>query len=140
MPSPVLNGATLYPATVDYHDAVAGMTFLAGQTAPERVFEYAADAQSFYDVPLAQLTPSETPAIEGVRAGNGTIAFSIEAPSALEYGAAIWADPAKLGISGVHVFPAGHAAVVFVMQLQAGPNQVSFPCPGCTGTTFTYAT
>lgn len=140
VPSPVLNDSTLYPATIDYHDATAGMTFAAGHTAPMRVFEYSADAQSYYDVPLAQLTPAQTPTIESVAVSGGSITFSIAAPSALEYGAAIWADPSKLGISGTNVYPAGHAGVVLVMQLSAGPNQISFPCTGCTGTTFTYAT
>lgn len=140
VPSPVLNGSTLYPATIDYHDAAAGMTFLAGQTAPQRVFEYSADSQSFYNVPLAQLTAAQTPRIESVAVSNGSITFSVDSPGALEYGAAIWSNPTGLGISGSNVYPAGRAGVVLVMQLQPGPNQISFPCTGCTGTTFTYAT
>lgn len=140
VPSPVLNGATLYPATIDYHDATAGMTFAAGRTAPMRVFEYAQDPVSTYDSPLAQLAAAQTPAIESVVIANGSIAFSVTSPSALEYGAAIWTDPAKLGISGSGIVPAGRAGVVLVMHLQAGPNQISFPCTACTGTTFTYAT
>ena len=140
VPSPVLNGATLYPATIDYHDATAGMTFLAGRTSPMRVFEYAADPVSIYNVPLTLLSPADTPTINNVAVSGGSIVFSVSSPEALEFGAAIWSDPAKLGISGANVVPAGHAGVVLIMQLQPGPNQISFPCAGCTGTTFTYAT
>lgn len=140
VPSPVLNGSTLYPATIDYHDAVAGMSFLAGHTTPSRVFEYAFDPQSFYNVPLAQLSAAQTPTIDGVTVSDGAIVVSVTSPAALEYGVAIWSDPAKLGLSGTNVVPAGHAGAVLVMHLQPGPNTVSFPCSACTGTTFTYAT
>ena len=140
VPSPELNGGTLYPATIDYHDSNVGMTFLAGHTAPTRVFEYAADSQSIYDVPLVQLPAAQTPSLTGVAVANGSITFAFTAPSAIYYGVAIWADPATLGISGAGVTPAGHAGVVLTFELQAGVNDISFACHGCTGTTFAYST
>jgi len=140
VPSPVLNGATLYPATIDYHDDAVGMTFLAGHTTPTRVFEYAQDPQSFYNAPLAVLSSAQTPTLTGVAVSDGSIAFQFSAPVALRYGVALWADPALLGIAGTNVTPSGHAGVVMTFQLQAGPNQVSFPCSGCTSATFTYST
>lgn len=140
VPSPELNGGTLYPATIDYHDNNVGMTFLAGHTTPTRVFEYAADPQSFYDVPLAQLSAAQTPTLSGVAVANGSITFAFSAPAAIYYGVAIWADPSVLGITGAAVTPAGSAGVVLTFQLQEGVNDISFPCPGCTGTTFAYST
>lgn len=140
VPSPVLNGGTLYPATIDYHDAVAGMTFAAGHTVPIRVFEYAADTQSFYDVPLVQLTADQTPVLNAASVSHGAISFSLTSSVAMEYGVALWSNPSQLGMSGTNVVPAGRAGVVLIMHLQAGPNQMSFPCAACTGTTFTYAT
>jgi hypothetical protein len=140
LPSPILNGATLYPATIDYHDAVAGMTFLAGRTTPVRVFEYAAHPLSNYNVPLAELSAPQTPWLTKVAVANGSITFEFQAPVALEYGAALWSDPAALGITGAGVTPAGRAGVVLTFQLRAGTNDIAFPCPGCTGTIFPYST
>lgn len=140
VPSPLLGGGTLYPATIDYHDTQVGMTFLAGHTVPSRVFEYAQDPTSSFDVPLAQLSPAQTPTLTNVAVGNGSISFAFTSPAALRYGVAIWSDPAQLGISGTGVTAAGHAGVVLTFDLQPGANTISFPCSGCTGTTFTYST
>jgi hypothetical protein len=140
VPSPVLNGATLYPATIDYHDNTVGMTFLAGHTTPTRVFEYAADPQSIYNVPLVQLPVAQTPSLTGVAVANGSITFAFSAPMAINYGVAIWTDPTILGMSGPGITPAGHAGVVLTFTLQQGVNNITFACPGCTGTTFAYST
>lgn len=140
VPSAILNDGTLYPATIDYHDSAVGMTFLAGHTTPTRVFEYAADPQSFYDVPLAQLSTAQTPTLTNVSVTSGSISFAFAAPVAIRYGVVLWADPSLLQISGNGVTPAGHAGVVLTFNLQEGANTVTFACPGCTGTTFTYAT
>jgi hypothetical protein len=140
VPSPVIGGGTLYPATIDYHDSVAGMTFLAGHTMPARVFEYAADPLSTYDVPLAQLPASQSPTLTNVAAGNGVIAFAFQSVLSMHYGVALWTDPATLHLNGPGVTVAGRAGVVLTFQLQPGANSVSFPCAGCNGTTFTYST
>jgi hypothetical protein len=140
VPSTVLNGGTLYPATIDYHDNLVGMTFLAGHSTPTRVFEYSQDTQSFYNKALTQLSTAQTPTLTGVTVAHGTITFQLRAPAALRYGIAIWSDPALLQIAGPNVTPAGHAGVVLTFQLQTGINKVTFACPGCTSTTFPYST
>ncbi len=140
VPSAVLDGGTLYPATIDYHDGTAGMTFLAGHTTPTRVFPYALDPHSAYNLPLVQLSPTQTPALTNVAVTGGSIVFHFQAPIATYYGVALWSDPASLRMSGPGVTPAGRAGVVLTFQLQSGPNDVTFACPGCTGATFPYST
>ena len=130
---------TLYPATIDYHDAAAGMTFLAGHTMPTRVYEYAADAQSYYNVALATLAQAGTPTLTNVAVANGTITFQFNAPATVRYGVALWTNPTALGIRGTGVTPAGNAGVVLTFTLQQGTSDITFSCPGCTGTTFPYA-
>jgi len=140
VPSPIVNGSELYPATIDYHDTQTGMTFLAGHTLPTRAFVYAQDPTSAYDVPLVSLPASATPALTAVAAGHGKLALAFQAPMALHYGIAIWSDPAKLRISGRGVTVAGRAGVVVTFDLSPGSNQVVVPCGGCRSTTFTYST
>lgn len=139
-PSPFLNGATLYPATIDYHDAVVGMTFLAGHTTPTRVFRYADDPLSLYNVPLAQLPLGQTPSLTGVTVGTGMISFAFNSPAATRYGIALWSDSTALGISGPNVTTAGHAGVIVTFDLKPGVNTFTVPCSGCSSTTFGYAT
>ncbi len=139
--SDILGGnQTLYPATIDFHDNVAGMTFLAGHTTPTRVFPYALDPQSAFNVPLAELQASQTPSLTGVAVANGSISFAFSAPIATHYGIAIWSDPALLQMSGPNVVPAGRAGDVVTFDLQPGSNTISVPCGGCSSTTFTYST
>ncbi len=140
LPSVVLNGATLYPATIDYHDDLVGMTFLAGHTLPTRVFPYALDPTSTFNVPLAQLPAAAMPTLTNVAVAQGTISFQLQSSQAMHFGLALWSDPTALGISGPGVTPAGRAGVVLTFQLQSGTNDITFACPGCTGTTFDYAT
>lgn len=141
IPSDILGAdQTLYPATIDFHDNAAGMTFLAGHTTPTRVFPYALDPQSSFNMPLAQLQAAQMPKLTAVAAANGAISFAFSSPQATHYGVAIWSDPSTLGIKGSNVFPAGRAGTVITFDLQAGANTVSVPCSGCSGTTFTYST
>jgi hypothetical protein len=140
VPSPVLNGATLYPATIDFHDNAAGMTFLAGHTMPTRVFEYAGDTASFYNVPFPIVPANQRPTLNNVSVAKGEIAFSFQAPVALHYGVALWANPQALGLSGRGVTPAGRGGVVLTFDLQPGSNTIQFACPGCTSTTLQYST
>jgi hypothetical protein len=130
----------LYPGTIDYHDAISGMTFIAGHTAPSRVFRYADYPVSANAVPLPQVPSAQLPALTNVVAGKGSIAFQFSAPVALHYGVALWSDPAALALNGTGVHPAGRAGVVLVFDLQPGSNQITFSCARCTSTTFPYAT
>jgi len=139
VPSSILNGQTLYPATIDYHDAKTGMTFLAGHTLPTRLFVYAGDTQSAYNVPLPTLPNSQMPVLNGAVAGNGKLSLEFYAPSAIHFGIALWSDPTKLRIANPGAISAGRAGSVVVFDLQAGPNQVVIRCGGCRSTTFTYS-
>lgn len=140
VPSPQLGGGTLYPATIDYHDARVGMTFLAGHTMPKRVFRYADATMSLYNRPLPELAPSEMPALTSVTVSTGTIAFAFTSPAALHFGVALWSNPAALGLSGPNVVPAGRAGAVVTFDLQPGQNQIIVRCASCTSTTLPYAT
>lgn len=137
--APLLGGVTIYPATIDYHDTMSAMTFLAGETLPRRVFRYADDPTSTYNIPLPVVPDAQLPALTNVAVTGGAMTLHFTAPVALHYGIALWTDPAALGLSGAGVVPAGHAGVVLVFDLQSGPNDVSFSCAHCTGTTFPYA-
>jgi hypothetical protein len=137
--SRLLNGQKLYPATIDYHDAQAGMTFLCGHTVPTRVFRYADFPQSFYNVPFSVLPDDLLPTLSGAVADKGVLTLSFEAPQALHYGIALWSDPAILQIRDAHAVPAGRAGVVVTFDLQAGANQVAIRCAGCGSTTLPYA-
>jgi hypothetical protein len=139
-PSSLLGGTTVYPATIDYHDRTSGMTFIAGETTPTRVFRYADYSTALDALPLPQVPASQLPTLTNVAMSGGKLALHFEAPVALHYGIALWTDPAPLELSGTGVVPAGHAGVVLVFDLQSGPNDVSFSCANCTGTAFPYST
>lgn len=137
--SALLGGTTVYPATIDYHDNISGMTFAAGQTLPTRVFRYADYSASLDALPLPQVPAAQLPSLTNVAVESGKIVFHFDAPAALHYGVAIWSDPSALGFSGPGVVRAGRAGAVLVFNLQSGPNDVSFSCASCAGTTFPYS-
>lgn len=137
--SSLLGGITVFPATIDYHDNAAGMTFIAGHTTPSRVFRYADYPASTDQLPLPTVPASQLPQLENVAIGNGQLAFHFVAPAPLHYGVALWTDPAALGLSGSGVVPAGHAGVVLVFNLQSGPNDVTFACAHCTAAPLQYS-
>jgi hypothetical protein len=138
--SSILGGQKLYPATIDYHDAQSGMTFLAGHTLPTRVFRYADYPHSAFNVPLPTIPESETPQLTAASAEDGTLALSFRAPVALHYGIAIWSDPAVLRLTNPGAIAAGRAGVVVTFDLKPGPNQIVVRCSGCRATTFPYST
>jgi hypothetical protein len=138
--SPLLGNGTLYPATIDYHDTKSGMTFLAGHLTPSRIYRYADDPTSAYNVALFPLASTQLPTVTNVAIGNGTVALQINAPAALHYGVALWSDPAALRISGPHAVAAGRGGVVLTFDVQPGVNTVSVPCSGCTSAVLPYAT
>ncbi len=135
------NGAPFSPATIDYHDDIAGMTFLAGHTLPARMFVYAQDPVSTFNHPLVETLPSDPtfPQLLGVATASGTLSFTFQAPSAIHFGVALWTKPATLMLSGGNVTPAGRAGVVVTFDLPAGRSTQSVPCGGCTSTTFPYS-
>jgi hypothetical protein len=126
------------PATIDFHDRNVGMTFVAGKTAPARIFEYGKETTSIYDIGVPELT--QMPTISRAVASAGTLTLQISTPIATEYGVAIWADPATLGLTGSNIYIAGHAGAVATFQLPAGTSQQTIPCSACTSTTFSYST
>jgi hypothetical protein len=138
--SPVLDGDRLYPATIDYHDARAGMTFLAGHTLPTRVFRYADDPVSRFDRPLKALPSQAWPRLAGVRISRGRIALIVDSPQPLHFGIALWSDPARLRIVRPGAFPAGKAGVVVTFDLRRGRNTIAIVCPGCDGRALPYST
>lgn len=140
VPSSIVNGSELYPATIDYHDALVGMSFLSGHTLPTRVFRYADYPHSAFNVPLPTLPASMIPTLTSVSSKKGKLALAFQAPAAIRFGIALWSSPAKLAISYPGAIVAGRAGVVVVFDLQQGPNQVVITCGGCKGKTFTYST
>jgi hypothetical protein len=136
----IVNGQTLYPATIDFHDDRTGMTFLAGHTLPTRVFRYADDPTSHFNVPLVLLPPSAYPTLTKASVSHGTLALMLDAPVELHFGIALWAKPTFLHITRFGAIPAGRAGEVVTFDLKKGPNQVVIPCPGCSGTALPYST
>jgi hypothetical protein len=132
LPEPVL------PATIDYHDRVAGMTFESGRALPLRIFEYADAPRSLFNVPLPQVGAAEMPRLTSAAVEAGRLYLHFEASRALHAGIAIWGDPQALGISGAGVVAAGHAGAVAVFDLPQGPSDQSVACAACSSTAFDY--
>jgi hypothetical protein len=135
------NGVPFTPATIDFHDDLAGMTFISGHTLPSRLYTYALDPVSTYDKPLVETLPASSsfPRLTGVSVTNGKMSFSFDAPAALHFGIALWTDPSTLGLTGSNVTRAGHAGVVVTFDLPGGASTESISCGGCTSTTFPYS-
>ncbi|HYL27532.1 MAG TPA: hypothetical protein VEW74_06825 [Candidatus Nitrosotalea sp.] len=139
VPSRLLHGDTLYPATIDYHDSLVGMTFLSGRSLPTRVFRYSDYPVSHFDRPLPQVPSGELPSLLRASVRSGWLELTVAAPRALRYGVAIWSDPQHLRITGPGEIRAGRAATVLVFDLKAGMNNVRYRCSGCRSTTFNYS-
>lgn len=134
----IYNGVGFTPATIDYHDGSAGMTFLSGHTLPARLFEYSQDPISIFNKPLLATYPGDAayPTLVSVVAANGQLTFRFQASVATHFGVAIWSDPVPLGLSGANVTPAGHAGFVAAFDLPAGASSASIGCTGCRSTSF----
>lgn len=139
LPSELLHWDALYPATIDYHDAQTGMTFLSGRTLPARVFRYADYPVSHFNRPLPEVPSAHMPSLVGANVKNGWLTLSFAAPSALRFGVAVWSDPARVRISGPGSIRAGRAGTVMVFDLKAGANTVRYRCSGCRATTLPYS-
>jgi hypothetical protein len=140
IPSPLVRYESMYPATIDYHDSRAGMTFLAGHLLPSRVFHYADYPKSAFNAPLPELSPQRTPTLIGARIGNGKLVLRFQAPVSLRYGIALWSEPSRLKLSGPGVTFAGRAGAVIAFDLHAGENEVTISCGACSGDVLAYAT
>jgi hypothetical protein len=140
IPSPLLGDSVVYPATIDYHDASVGMTFLAGHLLPTRVFRYAEYLKSAFNVPMPELSPMRTPTLDGTVIGKGKIVLRFQAPVALRYGIALWSNPHDLRLFGAGVTPAGRAGAVVAFDLRAGVNEIVIPCGACLGDVLSYST
>ena len=125
-------------ATIDYHDAIAGMTFLSGRTTPTRVFEYAQDPISIFNQAFVELDAK--PTVTSVSLRNHMLTFHFRSTRAVHYGIALWTDPTLLGLIGSNVTAAGHAGVVVTFDIPSGDSDQFVPCTGCTSTTFPYST
>lgn len=137
--SDVLHGDTLYPATIDYHDARVGMTFLSGRTSPSRVFRYADYPVSRFNRPLPEVPQREMPSFRRASAKEGWLQLTFSAPKSMRFGVAIWSNPSLVHISGPGAIRAGRAATVLVFDLNAGTNRVRYRCRGCDTLTFPYS-
>lgn len=130
-----LGGSTVYPATIDYHDTKIGMTFIGGRTMPTRMFRYADYPVSRYNRPIPK---AQMPALTRASVANGRLTLSIYAPTAIRGGAAIWANPAVVRISGGGAISAGRAGTVLVFDLKRGANTIIYRCSKCDGAGFDY--
>lgn len=135
------NGVALLPATIDYHDGAAGMTFASGHTLPDRTFVYAQDPVSAFNRILVPTYPSDPafPALRSASVSSGVMSFAFNAPAPTHFGIAIWSDPALLGVSGPNITAAGHAGFVATFDLPAGSSTQTIACSACTSTTFPYS-
>lgn len=130
-----------YPATIDYHDWAAGMTFVAGRTMPARVFPYdrARGSSTFLTLPRVQR--SETPQLVGAAFHEGALTLTFESPIAVRYGVALWSDPAKIRwqSSQAAITYAGRAAAVAAFDLPRGRFALQLQCIGCSSASFPLA-
>lgn len=135
------NGVEFAPATIDFHDNLAGMTFISGHTLPSRIFEYAQDPTSTFNHTLVETLPSSAmyPQLVNVTTSGGMLSFTFQAPQALHFGVALWTDPATLMLGGTNVVAAGHAGAVITFDLPAGQSTQTIPCGACTSAAFPYS-
>ncbi len=129
------------PATIDYHDASAGMSFIAGRTTPVRVFLYARARTSATRLTLPRLQISEMPQLVFANFHGGALTLRFDSPVATRFGVALWSDPAFVRWTAQHadVTYAGRAAAVAAFDLRRGVNEIVLRCTGCDSATFPVA-
>ncbi len=120
-----------YPATVDYVDRDAAMTFVSGQAMPTRVFPYAADTQSVWYRQLLALPPALIPTIQLAARADHALYLQLFAPAPTHSALALWSDRARLGWRSPESIAAGHAAVIVPLNLPAGASQITLRCDRC---------
>jgi hypothetical protein len=140
LPSTELDGDSLYPATIDYHDRSIAATFLAGHTLPSRLFDYSSQSRSSFDRPLAATPAAALPRLLRARVDRGDVVLTLDSPRKLRYALAFWSDPARLRVSGRAWIAAGRAGVVIPLRLHSGTQTVVVRCGGCSSGVLPYAT
>jgi hypothetical protein len=140
VPSALLEGDALYPATIDYHDARIGATFIAGHLLPARMFDYSQQARSRFDRALQQLPVTTMPRVVASRVLAGRIEITIAASRAMPFALAIWSDASRLEITGRRAIPAGRAGVVVPVDVRRGLQTIVLRCGGCSTSILPYAT
>ena len=132
-PAPVdYLGSPLTPATIDFHDRQMAATFVAPRTMPDRVFAYdAAPVPSTRARGLSESDLHDGPHLLKVRAAPELLEFTFDSARAAHWAVALWADPAKLGLAGSNVIPAGRAGAVVVFDLPAGIAKRRLACGRC---------
>jgi hypothetical protein len=130
-----------YPATIDYHDAEAGMSFVEGRTTPVRVFPYARASTSQTFLTLPRLQRSEMPSLTRAEFAKGRLTLHFRSPVATRYGVALWSDPKRVRWStqGGDITYAGRAGVVAAFDLPRGDSVLVLRCTGCASATFPIA-
>ena len=130
-----------YPATIDYVDSRAGMTFVAGRTTPVRVFRYDRARAWPTFLTLPRLQRSETPRLTSAQFRDSTLTLRWDSPSATRYGVVLWSDPALLQWTSrdAIITYAGRAGAVAAFDLPRGRSAVKLRCAGCSGSAFPIA-
>jgi hypothetical protein len=131
---PVLAGsfrAVVEPATLDYVDRWAALTFVAPSLLPVRIFDYAASPHSRWSAPLAALAQPEMPALERFVRARGALVLHFFSPVTTRYALAFWTDPRTMRWPPAEAVAAGRAASVVAFDLAAGENDVVVRCGRC---------
>jgi hypothetical protein len=139
-PSTVLEGDSLYPATIDYHDRSIAATFLAGHTLPSRLFDYSSQSQSAFDRPLRAVPPAMLPRLLAAKFKDGSMVLTLDSPRKLQYAIALWSDPSRLRIYRRASIAAGRAGIVIPLSLRRGVQAVVVRCAGCGTSVLPYST
>jgi hypothetical protein len=114
-------------ATIDYVDEHVAMTFLAGRTMPQRIFDFDIAGRSTYDHAVPQRDPLDTPTVLAVAADANGLVLRVSSPRRQRYAFAFWSDADRLGVDPHAVVRAGHAGFVAPVDLVAGISDVRIP-------------
>jgi hypothetical protein len=123
--------AVVEPATLDYVDRWAALTFVAPSLLPVRIFDYAASPHSRWSAPLAALAKPEMPALERFVRARGALVLHFFSPVTTRYALAFWTDPRTMRWPPAEAVAAGRAASVVAFDLAAGENDVVVRCGRC---------
>ncbi len=128
---------TPFPATIDYVDTRAAMTFVAGRAFPVREFPFAADTVSRWNRQLDAIPAAEMPALTGVASDRERrLVLRVYAPLPMHTGIAFWADPHFMRWKSRNVVAAGRAGSVAIVDLPGGESNITLRCEQCSATTF----
>ena len=130
-----------YPATIDYHDGAAGMSFIQGRTTAVRVFPFDRAARNSTFLTLPRLQTSEMPSLTAATFDDGALTLVFQSRVPVRYGIALWSDPSKVRWSSAQalITAAGRAGAVAAFDLPRGHFTLVLHCTGCSSTTFPLA-